>query len=288
MGGQRLADRGAVGSPQHPHRPVVAAADDDRGAVRQRPGRHRTYPTRTYPAGVGRDDLVASGLATVGPAGLPGPAGGGVGDAGGQAAAAEVVGGQFELAGPHGRVEAGEEVGALPVHGGGGPGRGRSSGIEVGHQPSRIGDEQKPRILEQVVQLAGLGGVQREVSPCVTVPAQRVGGGVGRDDRVMGLGRVDQEVGVLLRVDQEVREGLVVHAKRAIGGRAVQELAGRARHLPDGGTAHRLLAQPASHQPELLSGEARVLGDGKRGENGPNRVDQARSSRHSSRRRKSR
>ena len=181
----------------------------------------------------------------------------------------KLVGGQLELAGPHRRVEAGEEVGALPVHGGGGPRRGRSCGVEVGHQPGRIGGEQKPRILEQVVQLASLAGVQREVSPCVTVPAQRVGGGVGRDDRFMGLGRVDQEVGVLLRVDQEVGEGLVVHAKRAIRGRAVQELPGRARHLPDGGTGHRLLGKPASHQPELLSGEALVLGDGKRGENGP-------------------
>ena len=160
-------------------------------------------------------------------------------------------------------------MGALPVHSGDGPSRGGPCGVEVGHQPGRIGGEQKPRILEQVVQLASLAGVQREVSPRVTVPAQRIGGGVGRDDRLMGLGRVDQEVGVLLWVDQEVGEGLVVDAKRAIRGRAVQELPGRARHLPDGGTGHRLLAKPASHQPELLGGEALVLGDGKRSENGP-------------------
>ena len=31
-------------SPPHPHRAVAAAADDDRGAVRQRPGRHRGHP----------------------------------------------------------------------------------------------------------------------------------------------------------------------------------------------------------------------------------------------------
>ena len=30
-------------SPPHPHRAVAAAADDDRGAVRQRPGRHRVH-----------------------------------------------------------------------------------------------------------------------------------------------------------------------------------------------------------------------------------------------------
>ena len=29
--------------PPHPHRAVAAAADDDRGAVRQRPGRHRVH-----------------------------------------------------------------------------------------------------------------------------------------------------------------------------------------------------------------------------------------------------
>ena len=159
-------------------------------------------------------------------------------------------------------------VGALPVHGGGGSGRGGSCGVEVGHQPGRVGGEQEPRILEQVVQLASLAGVQREVSPCVTVPAQRVGGGVGRDDRLMGLGRVDQEVGVLLRVDQEVGERLVIHPKRAIRGRTIQELPGRARHLPDGGTGQRFLGKPASHQSELLSGEALVLGDGKRCQHG--------------------
>ena len=137
-------------------------------------------------------------------------------------------------------------VGALPVHSSGGPSGSRSCSVEVGHQPGWIGGEQKPRILEQVVELADLAGVQREVPPCVTVPAQRVSGGVRRDDSLMGLGRVDQEVGVLLRVEQEVGEGLVVHAERAIGGRAAQELPGRARHLPYGGTGHRL---PASGQP---------------------------------------
>jgi hypothetical protein len=131
-------------------------------------------------------------------------------------------------------------VGTLPVHRGGGPRCGRSRRIKVGHQPSRVG-EQISRILEQVVQSANLTGVQRKVSPRVTVPAQRVGGGVGHDDCVMGLGRVDQEVGVLLRVDQEVGEGLVVYAERAVGGGAVQELPGRARHLPDGGTGQRFL-----------------------------------------------
>ena len=86
-----------------------------------------------------------------------------------------------------------------------------------GGQPLRLVRRQVAARSEPVFRLAG---VQREVPPRVTVPAQRVGGGVGRDDRLMGLGRVDQEVGVLLRVEQEVGEGLVVYAKRAIGGRA--------------------------------------------------------------------
>ena len=203
--------------------------------------------TAVHPAVVAGDDLLAGGLATVGPAGLPGPVGGGVRDAGGQAAAAELVGGQFELAGPHWPVEGSQEVGALPVHGGGGPRRGRSCGVEVGHQPGRVGGEQEPRILEQVVQLANLAGVQREVSPCVSVPAQRVGGGVGRDDRFMGLGRVDQEVGVLLRVDQEVGEGLVVHAKRAIRGQGRPGTAGPCASPPGrryGSSAPRQAGQP--------------------------------------------
>ena len=127
VGAHRLVDRGAVGGPPHPHRTVAAAADDDRGAVRQRPGRHRGHP-----AGVAGYDLVAGGPAAVGPAGLPWPVGGGAGDAGSQAAAAQAVRGQLELAGPHGRVEVGEEVGALPVHGGGGPRRDGSRCVEVG------------------------------------------------------------------------------------------------------------------------------------------------------------
>ena len=146
MAGQRFPDRGAVGQPPHPHRAVIAAADDDRGAVRQRPtatalteppwprsgsptgvpsaSRHtRTVPSiaaadddrgavrqrpgrhRVHRAAVTGEHLVAGGSAAMGPAGLPGPVGGGARDAGGQAAAAEAVSGQFELAGPLRRVE---------------------------------------------------------------------------------------------------------------------------------------------------------------------------------------
>jgi len=39
--GQRLAGRGAVSEPPYPHGFVIAAADDDRGAVRQRPACYR-------------------------------------------------------------------------------------------------------------------------------------------------------------------------------------------------------------------------------------------------------
>ena len=157
VAGQRLPDRGAVGQPPHPHRAVAAAADDDRGAVRQRPDRHR------LPAGVAGEDLVTGSPATVGPAGLPRPVGGGARDTGGQAAEAELVGGQFKLAGPRRLVEAGEAVGALPVHGGGGPRLGGSCGVEVGHQPGRIDGEPVVRILEQAVEPSGRGGMRRQM-----------------------------------------------------------------------------------------------------------------------------
>ena len=213
------------------------------------------------------EDLVAVGLA-VGPAGLPRPVGSGGGNAGGQAAEAEAVGGQFELAGPCSPVKVGQVTGACPVHGGGGPREGGSCGVEVRNQSAGLGDHQKPRILQQVVQPTNLRGVQREVSPRVIVPAQRVGGGVGLDDRAMGLGRVDQEVGVLLWVYEEVGEGLVVHAKRAVRDGAIQELPRGSRHVPDHCAGQWLIAQPTSHQPELFSGKALILGDGKRGKNG--------------------
>ena len=81
------------------------------------------------------------------PVGLPGPVEGGTRGAGGQAAASEAVGGQFELAGPRKPVEGSEVVGTLPVHNGGGLRRRGSGGIKVGHQPRRIGSKQIVRIL---------------------------------------------------------------------------------------------------------------------------------------------
>ena len=149
---------------------AAAAADDDRGAVRQRPDRHRVTPRRR----AGQD--LAGGPATVGPAGLPGPVGGGARDAGGQAAAAELVGGQFELAGPRRPVEGGEVVGALPVHGGGGARRGGSCGVQVGHQPGRIDAEQVVRILQELIEPVCGGGVLGHVFAQVAVLPARAPG----------------------------------------------------------------------------------------------------------------
>jgi hypothetical protein len=90
--------------------------------------------------------------------------------------------------------------------------------------------QQEPRIHQQVVQSASLRGVQSEVSPRVIVPAQT--GRWRRRPRRSLHGSRPRRSGSrgLLRVDQEVGEGLMVHAKRAIRCRAVQELPGRARH----------------------------------------------------------
>ena len=223
VAGQRLPDRSAVGGPPHPHRAVGAAADDDRGAVRQRPGRHRSYL-----AGVAGDDLVASGPATVGPAGLPGPVRGGARDAGGQAAAAEAVGGQFELAGPHWPVEARKEVGGLPVHGGGRPRRGGSRRVEVGHQPRRIDGEQVERILQKLIEPAGGGGVLGCVFAQVTVlPA----GALGLAEEHVEQGAFI--AGLMQRGEQLVGEGLVEQpgdrARAALGGRGLQQVVGGLR-----------------------------------------------------------
>ena len=181
MAGQRLPERGAVGHPPHPHRVVVAAADDDRGAVRQRPGRHRQHP-----AVVAGEDLVAGGQATVGPAGLPGPVGGGGRDAGGQAMAAQVVGRQFELAGPQRPVEVGEEVGTSPVHGGGGPRRDGPCAIEMRNQPRRVDGDQVEGILKKLIEPVGGSGVLGRVFPQVAVlpaGAARLGRGACRAER---------------------------------------------------------------------------------------------------------
>jgi hypothetical protein len=200
---QRLADRGAIGQSPHPHRTVAvaAAADDDRGAVRQHPDRHRVHP-----AGVAGEDLVAHGLTSVGPVGLPGPVWGGLGDAGGQAAVAELVGRQFESAGPCRPVEVGEEVGALPVHGGSGTRRGGPYGVEVGHQPCQIDADQVARILQELIEPTGGGGVfGRVVAQVAILPAgvlslaeehaeqgALVAGPVPQGEQLVGEGLVEQ------------------------------------------------------------------------------------------------
>ena len=181
-----------------------------------------TATASTAPVVAG-EDLVAGGPATVGPAGLPGPVGGGARDAGGQAAAAEAVGGQFELAGPRRPVEGGEAVGALPVHGGGGPRRGGSCGIEVGHQPRRIDGDQVERILKKLIEPVGGGGVLGRVFAQVAVlPAG-----------VLGLAEEHVEQGAFVaglvpRGEQLVGEGLVEQpgdrAGAALGRRGLEQV----------------------------------------------------------------
>jgi hypothetical protein len=168
---QRLPERGAVGEPPHPDRAVLAAAHDDWGAIRESPHSHCIHL-----AGVAGEDLVVGGWAAVGPAGLPGPVGGGASDARGHIAAAEVVGGQFELAGPRWSAEVGEAIGALPVHGGGCPRRDGSRGVEVGHQPRRIDGNKIVRILQELIEPTGGGGVLgRVVARVAVLPAGVLG-----------------------------------------------------------------------------------------------------------------
>ena len=199
----------------------AAAADDDRGAVRQRPDRHRVHRRRW----AGED--LADGPAAVGPAGLPGPVGCGARDAGGQAAAAELVGGQFELAGPRRPVEGGEVVGALPVDGGGGARRRRSCGVQVGHQPGRIDAEQVVRILQELIEPVCGGGVLGHVLAQVAVLPARVPG--------LAEEHVEQHAfvaGLVPCGEQFVGEGLVEQAGHRPGaalgrGRLEQVVGGR-------------------------------------------------------------
>ena len=198
--------------------PSLAAADDDRGAIRQRPGRHRGHH-----AGVAGEDLVAGGLAAVGPAGLPGPVGGDARDPGGQAAAAQVVGGQLELAGPRRPVEGSEVVGALPVHGGGGPRWGGARGVEVGHQPGRIDGDQVVRILEKLIEPVGGGSVLgRMVAQVAVLPA----GALGLAEEHVEQGAF--VAGLVPRGEQLVGEGLVEQAGdrtgAALGRRGLEQV----------------------------------------------------------------
>ena len=65
---------------------------------------------------------------------------------------------------------------ALPVHGGGGPRRGGSCGVEVGHQPGRIDGDQVVRILQKLIEPVGGGGVLGRVFAQVAVlPAGALG-----------------------------------------------------------------------------------------------------------------
>jgi hypothetical protein len=95
VAGQRFAERGAVGQPRYPHRAIETAADDDPGAVLERP-RPPPRPPDRWPG----EDLVTSSPAAVVPAGLPGPIRGSIRDQRGQAPAAQAVGGQTNSAHP--------------------------------------------------------------------------------------------------------------------------------------------------------------------------------------------
>jgi hypothetical protein len=100
---------------------------------------------------------------------VPGPVRSDVGDAGSQAAEAQVVGRQFELAGPRRPVERSEVVSSLPVHGAGNPRPGGSCGIGVGHQSGRIHGEQVARIFKKLIKPTGGGSVLGRVFAQVPV-----------------------------------------------------------------------------------------------------------------------
>jgi len=168
---QWLANRGAVGQPPHSHRPIDATGDGHRGAVRQRTDCHCIHC-----AVVAGEDLMADGLMAAGPAGLPGPVGDGGCDAVGQAAIAEPVCGQLELACPYRPVEGGEDVCGLPIDRGRGPRGGRSRGVEVGDQPRRFDADQVERIIQELIEPAGgTGMISRVFAGVPVLPAGRPG-----------------------------------------------------------------------------------------------------------------
>ena len=131
--------------------------------------------------------------------------------------------GQLKLASPHCRVEAAEDVGALPVHGGSGPRWGGSCGIEVGNQPRWIDGDQVERILKKPIEPVGGSGVLGRVFAQVAVlPA---------DVRGLAQEHVEQGafvVGLVPRGEQLVDEGLVEQpgdrTGRALGGRGLQQV----------------------------------------------------------------
>ena len=91
--------------------------------------------------------------------------------------AAQVVGRQFELAGP-GRLasEGGELVRTSPVHGGGGLRRGGPCAVEMRNQPRRVDGDQVEGILKQLIEPVGGNGVLGRVFPQVAVlPASLLG-----------------------------------------------------------------------------------------------------------------
>ena len=138
---------------------------------------------------------------------------------------AEAVGRQFELAGPCRPAQRDEQVGVLPVHRGGGPRRGGSCGIEVGHQPGGIDGKQVVRILEQLIEPVRSGSVVGYMVPQVA--------GLPPCARCLAEKHVKQHAlvaGLVPCGEELVAEGLVEQAGHrtgaALGGCRLEEVVG--------------------------------------------------------------
>ena len=265
VAGERAADRGAGGQVPHPYRPVVAAGDDHRAAVQLR-DRHRIH--RVVVAG----DLLVGALQLPGcPAGAP-RAGQAVGvDAVGEGFGSSASRGEAEVGGVlGGRVAADQRKGAA-VGTGGGAGGLAGSGVQGGKQFRRIGGEQEPGILGEIVDAAAAGGVGGQVGagvgvaggpvrpsavPAGHVAGQRrgdgalVGGLVPVGEQVFGEGAVVEPVG------RPVGDGAAFDDERAgVAGQPQQVLVGVAVAGGQG---------VGQQRPHIFPGQAAALGVGQR------------------------
>ena len=161
-------------------------------------------------------DVVRVGSLATDPAGCPGLA---------QRQLAELVGeactltsgGELQAAGPHGHhAGAGRQVGvgvAVDL----GVAVGRLAGtLQRGEQPSRVGGDQEPRIVQQASQLADVGGVPGQLAVQVRVGGRPVAGAIGgagdgveqaAEDGLLGADRAGM---LLVAVAEPVGQGLVV------------------------------------------------------------------------------
>ena len=170
---------------------------------------------RAHPGIVAAGDVVRVGSLAADPAGCPGLVQGQLAELVGEAGMV-TSGGKLQVAGPlaH-RADAGGQVRVgMPVDLGVAGGR-LAGALERGERPGWLGGNEEPRVVKEIGELTGLGGVSGQLAVQVGVGGRPVAGAVGachgvEQTLVDGLCGADRPRMLLVAFAEPIGQGLVI------------------------------------------------------------------------------